>query len=71
MDSTYILALIIGLLGFTFAGIKSDAKMFSLFALGPAWLLIIEFQAQMLMVIVLASFMLFSVYYAIWGGRSD
>ena len=71
MDSTMILAIVIMALGFMFAGLSSKYKIFSLFSLGPLWLLLVEFQTDILMAVVLAGLMLFNGYYAIWGGKYD
>ena len=66
MDSTMILALVIGLLGFTIAGYVSNAKVLLIVSVGFAIALAFEFQSQgqSLIALVLAALALFNSWVA-------
>ena len=72
MDSTLVLGLIIGLLGFTIAGYVSRAKILLIPAVGFSVALAFEFQStgQTLLALVLAALTLFNswVVYASLAG---
>ena len=69
MTDMLIMTMVFLLLAFTYLGITTPVKLFSLLAGGVGVALIIELQTYPALVIVLVGFIFFQMWYATIGGR--
>lgn len=69
MSDLIVMTMVFLMLAFTYLGISTPVKLFSLLSGGIALALIIELQTYTAVVIVLVGFIFFQIWYATIGGR--